>query len=240
MTRQEAFFALHRDLPREGPGLPEDVLWALDTAQTPENARILDAACGPGADTITLAEARPKARIDAIDLHAPFAKATRAVIERFSPRVQANTGDYSDLTGQYDLIWCAGAAYFKGIEAVLLGWRAHLVPGGAVAFSEPAWVGKTPGDTSRAFWEEYRAITDLPDLRARIDRAGWEVHGQRWIIGPAWAAYYEPMEARIADLGRDTSDPVLQGVLAEGAREIALWRAAPDEIAYMLFVVRPK
>jgi|GEM_PF-4683729 len=52
-----AFFTVHRDLDREGPGEAADVHWALDVAGTPEDARILDAACGPGADMVTLAKA---------------------------------------------------------------------------------------------------------------------------------------------------------------------------------------
>ena len=67
MTPEAAFFALHRDLPREGPGQAEDVHWALYTAAVPEEARICDLACGPGADTRTLAKARPHARITGID-----------------------------------------------------------------------------------------------------------------------------------------------------------------------------
>jgi hypothetical protein len=62
-----AFFTVHRDLPREGPGEPADVLWALKTAGVPGAVTVLDAACGPGADTVTLADALPDATITGMD-----------------------------------------------------------------------------------------------------------------------------------------------------------------------------
>lgn len=44
----DAFFALHRDLPREGPGEAADVAWALEVAGVAPGARVADAGCGPG------------------------------------------------------------------------------------------------------------------------------------------------------------------------------------------------
>ena len=72
------FFQLHSDLPREGPGSADDVRWALSV--TGPAARVCDVACGPGADTVVLAEALPDARIDAMDAQAHFvAEAQRGV-----------------------------------------------------------------------------------------------------------------------------------------------------------------
>ncbi|MDA8587263.1 class I SAM-dependent methyltransferase, partial [Rhodobacteraceae bacterium] len=126
MTPSQAFFTVHRDLPREGPGLAQDVWWALDVADLAEDAHILDAACGPGADTVTLAEACMKAQIDAIDITPHFVMAARERIAPFGTRVLAREGDYTMLDAQYDLIWCAGAAYMKGMLPVLNAWRDHL------------------------------------------------------------------------------------------------------------------
>ena len=42
----EAFFTVHRGLPREGPGTAEDVAWACGLAGLPEGAVICDAVCG--------------------------------------------------------------------------------------------------------------------------------------------------------------------------------------------------
>ena len=60
----EAFFTVHKDLPREGPGSPDDVAWALDLAALPEGAVICDAGAGAGGDVAALARA---GRVLAVD-----------------------------------------------------------------------------------------------------------------------------------------------------------------------------
>ena len=47
-----AFFTVHCDLPREGPGEAADVLWALGHLNAGGPLDVMDAACGPGADLI--------------------------------------------------------------------------------------------------------------------------------------------------------------------------------------------
>lgn len=73
---RDAPFAPHRDLPREGPRTARDVRWALSVAGRP--ARAIDAGCGPGADTVTLAEALPEARTEAVDWTPHFVAGARA------------------------------------------------------------------------------------------------------------------------------------------------------------------
>ena len=240
MTPTEAFFTVHRDLPRQGPGVPGDVRWALQVAGTPDQASICDAACGTGGDTVTLAEARPHANILAVELASDFVAATRRRVSDYGARVQVDQRDYADLPGEYDLIWCAGAVYFVGLEAALANWRTRLKPGGAVAFSEPAWVSDTPSSEARAFWEEYPAICGVDELNRRIADAGWNVLGQRWLIGAPWESYYAPMKARIAELKESIPGDEVGNVIAASETEIARWEAAPGEIAYVLSVVRPK
>lgn len=239
MDHKDAFFTLHRDLPREGPGTAEDVRWAVDLAGTHGEARVCDAACGPGADTEALAALLPDAWIDALDLHAPFVEATSARCARFGPRVKAWTGSMAELAGPYDLIWCAGAVYFLGVTEALSAWKSALTRAGRVAFSEPVLIGEDQPQAVQDFWAEYPAITDEAGILARVKAAGYRVLGTRPILGAAWESYYAPMEARIADLRQGEHGPELAAVLDEGAREAAQWRAAPDRIAYLLVVAEP-
>ena len=239
MTPSQAFFTVHRDLPREGPGSPEDVQWALEVAGTPEDVRILDAASGPGADTVTLAEARPEAIIDAIDLQTHFVEEVRQRTVPFAGRVRAREGDYTQLFDSYDLIWCAGAAYFKGFLTVLGAWRDHLTPEGAIAFSEPALVTEPPSDDVASFWEHEGDIRGLSELEDMLTKAGWQIEGQRWIIGEGWEAYYGPKAKRLDMLKTQDPHPALFKVIVQTEREIALWKANQDQIGYSLFVVRP-
>jgi tRNA A58 N-methylase Trm61 len=88
----EAFFTLHAELPREGPGETADVAWAAEMAGTPPGARILDAACGPGGDIGALLRAAPEGHVTAIDKHAPFIDQARTRWGR-NDRVSLCVGD---------------------------------------------------------------------------------------------------------------------------------------------------
>ena len=74
--QRAAFFDLHSDNPREGPGdfvSTQRAFAAVSNALAGETRlQILDLACGPGLQTQHLAELAPDARITALDIHAPF------------------------------------------------------------------------------------------------------------------------------------------------------------------------
>ncbi|MGY6549825.1 MAG: class I SAM-dependent methyltransferase [Roseinatronobacter sp.] len=237
LTPEEAFLTLYSDLNREGPGAPADLGWALSVAATPAQARICDAGCGSGADTVTLAKNRPQARIEAVDKIAQFVAAAKARTAPFGDRVTVRQGDMAQLTGPYDLIWCAGALYFLGVTEGLRGWRPALAAGGVVAFSEPCLLPR-PSEAARAFWAEYPAISDVAGIRARVQAAGYRVLGEQMQVGDAWEAYYIPMAKRIERL-RPAATGALAAALDAAEREIARWREAPSEIAYALMVVAP-
>jgi len=237
--QRAAFFTVHRDLPREGPGTPQDVQWALDQLGLTGALDVLDAACGPGADLETLARALPDARITGMEKVQHFVAAARARVAPFGPRVTAIEADMSALDGSYDLIWCAGALYFLGVTEGLQGWRSALNPGGAVAFSEPVLPDTPPGDAVMAFWQEYPQITDLNGIRARVTAAGYNVQAHRMIVGAPWEAYYTPVQARIDMLRGQNPDAALRAALDENQQEIDRWRAAPDQIAYALVIATP-
>ncbi|MFL4470946.1 trans-aconitate 2-methyltransferase [Tateyamaria armeniaca] len=242
MTPEErdAFFTVHRDLPREGPGEAADVHWAVTQLGLEGSLDVLDAACGPGADTLVLAEALPEASITAMEKTPHFVSETRARIAQLGPRVRAVEGDMAQPGGPYDLIWCAGALYFLGVTSGLQGWRDALKPGGAVVFSEPVLLNTPPNDAVCAFWEEYPQITDLAGITAQVTAAGYTGQAHRMIVGAPWEAYYTPMQARIDMLRTQSPDAVLTAALDENQREIDRWRAAPDQVAYALLIVTPE
>lgn len=233
-----AFFALHRALPREGPGEAADVHWALAQLDDPP-MRVADLACGPGADLETLAVALPDAQLTGIDRQAHFVDAARERTKGFGERVQVRVDDMATPGGTFDLIWCAGAVYFMGIIAALTAWKPNLAQAGAVAFSEPVLLRTPASGAAMAFWgDEDIDLTDAAGIAARVTAAGFRTRATRLIIGAPWRAYYAPMDARIAAL-RVGADAELAAVLDAAAQEVALWRAAPEEIAYLLSVVEP-
>lgn len=232
-----AFFTLHRNLPREGPGEPADVAWAADVAGLGVDARICDAACGPGADIPALLAAAPQGHVTALEKHASFVHQAQAR-HSADPRTTIREGDIAAIQGPFDFIWSAGAVYFLGVETALTLWRAALAPRGTVAFSQICWFTDTPSDAARTGWAGYPEMTDETGLAAQISAAGYECLGSRRLSDAAWEAYYEPLDQRIADLSSGASDS-MQEVLDEAREEAALWRAERATFGYVLSVVRP-
>lgn len=234
-----AFFTVHCDLPREGPGEAADVHWAIDQLGLSGAVDVLDAGCGPGADLEVFAQALPEARITGLDKIDDFAKSAANRVAKFGLRVSAAQGDMSKITGPYDLIWCAGALYFMGVTTGLQTWKSSLQSGGAVVFSEPVLrtTPATPG--AQAFWEEYPQITDLKGINAQVSAAGYTTCAHRMIVGAPWQAYYDPMQTRIDMLRAQNPDAALTKALDENQLEIDRWRAAKDDVAYALMIVKP-
>ena len=233
-----AFFNLHKELPREGPGEPADVAWAAACAGLGVDAEMADVACGPGADIAALLAAAPQGHVTALDKVAQFVGQARA---RWSADDRATIiqADMAAIANTYDLIWCAGAVYFLGIETALTRWRKALRPGGVIAFSEACWFGEDRSDRARALWSDFAAMTDEAGIAAHINAAGYDLLGTRRLSPAAWETYFQPLDDRIAAL-RAGADTTLIQVLDEAEEEAACWRAHSDEFGYVLSVVRPK
>lgn len=236
--QMDAFFQLHRDLVREGPGEAADVRWAAEVAGLKPNAQIVDVACGAGADTAALLEAAPEGQLTALDLTPQFVDAVRA---RWAddPRVTVLRADMGKIANTYDFIWCAGAVYNIGVEKALTAWRKVVRPGGAIAFSDAVWFTSQRSSRAVALWEQYPAMVDEAALAAKIANAGYEILGQRRVSDQGWENYYGPLDARIAAL-RPGADAAMTDVLDEAEEEAACWRAHRDEFGYVLSVVRPR
>jgi len=212
-----AFMALYSGLPREGPGTVDSLLNVLEIADTPPLGRVLDAACGSGADTETLSRALPNAEIIGIDKQEAFITAAKArgLAADFA------VGDMLWLDGDFDLIWCAGAVYFFGVETVLEAWRSHLRPSGKVAFSEVVWRGQPTGQ-AEAFWADaYPQITTQNALTARIEACGFKVLSAEPLGRAGWEGYYAALQKNITRL--QGQSPIMDEVIAETQAEIDLF-----------------
>jgi len=234
----EDFFKLHRDLPREGPGEAADVAWAAGLLDLPERAQIADAGCGSGGDIASLLAAAPRAHVTALDQVPHFVEQVRDAWKH-EDRVTVLKADMATIANQYDLIWCAGAVYFMGVEAALTAWRKALLPKGAIAFSQACWFTGERSERAQAYWaREYPQMTDEAGVGAQISAAGYEIIGQRRLSNAAWEAYFGPIAKR-SDALRSTADVGLINVLDEAEEEAACWYAHREEYGYLLNVVRP-
>ena len=241
------FLEIYGTLPRAGPGSTADTLRALSMVPCPDVRNVLDLGCGPGAQTLVLAEALPSASIVALDLTPLMvAEASRRCTEAgLDGRVQVRRGDMLSAVAppaSQDLVWCEGAIYFAGVEHALRTWKPLLTATGTVAFTEPVWIHHSPPDDIVGWWrDEYPAMTDEEGVRAAVRSAGFDTIG--FFVLPAdswWNEYYGPMEERVQQfLKAHPDDPTATEIADEATREIETFRSHSEFYSYGFFVVRP-
>ncbi len=105
MTKDEsemmsAYTVVFDGLAHLGPGDPETTRNIAErfSPHLPSEPRVADFGCGVGASTIVLAQSLPKARILALDSHAPFISRlqTAAITQGFNERITAMVGDMAE------------------------------------------------------------------------------------------------------------------------------------------------
>ena len=243
----ELFLEIYGSLPRAGPGSTADTLRALSLVPVTEPASVLDLGCGPGAQTLVLAEALPGASILAVDLAPQMVTEARRRVDEagVGGRVRVEGGDLSSPpvpVFSQDLIWCEGAIYFVGVEAALRAWRPLLTDGGCVAFTELIWTDPSPPAELVSWWlAEHPDITDEEGVRTAVRAAGFDTVGA--FVLPdrsSWNEYYGPMEVRIPEfVAAHQEDPTALGIADEATMEIDMFRRYSDCYSYGFFVVRP-
>ncbi len=243
--QRSVFFDIHTDLPREGPGNRASTARALAAmGALPSSPLVVDIGCGPGAQTLDLAELIPDARIVALDANPPYLKELRrrAIAAGASQRIETRVGDMANLpidAGTTDVLWCEGAAYIIGVPEALRLWPPLLKPGGRIALTEPVWVKSGPPEVVRKNWLEYPAMTDVPGCREIIRRAGLKLLDDFLLPEAAWwDHYYGPLEARTRQLAtKYAGNAAAEIVLAEAANEVEIYRHYSAYFGYQFFVM---
>ena len=240
------FFDIHDGLPRQGPGNRACAERALKLAcGLPSAPRVLDLGCGPGLQTLYLAEILPDASITAIDFYPVFIDdlKQRASTAGFGDRIDARVGDMAMLDialGSVDLIWCEGAAYMMGVENALNTWKPFLAPGGKIALTEAVWLKDNPPAPVRACWEEYPDMKDVPFNRRLVEKCGYTLLGDFVLTEEAWwQDYYGPLEERVAMLeAKYKDDPTSRAVWEESREEVDVYRQYSDYYGYVFLVMQ--
>lgn len=243
---RQVFFEIHSDLPREAPGSRDSTTQALAlAAPLPPAPRVLDVGCGPGMQTMDLADLLPDAEITAVDLHGPYLAevAQRARARGVGERVKAIRADMTALPfpdGHFDLIWSEGAAYSIGLARALQSWRPLLRPGGRLALTEAVWLRSDPPEELRHWWAaEYPDMRDVAACRRLAEQCGYRLLGDFVLPEAAWwQHYYRPMEARLQALAaKYEGDPVAREVLDAQQAEIDFFRRYAAYYGYLFLVL---
>lgn len=255
----QAFFELHRDLPREGPGSDVATLEALNRARAAAGRSrlgtesrepafdlcVFDVGCGPGKQTLVLAR-ELRRKIVAVDIHEPFlGQLRRAAFDAgLADLVETRLGRMEELDqppGSIDLIWCEGAIYNVGFEEGLRLWRPMLQDGGIVVASEATWLVDDPPSACRTFWDaEYPPMTGIAGNETRAVAAGFDLIDHFVLPRAAWwDEYLTPIERRIARLRpKAARDADLAQVLKDHEREIDICHRFGDTFGYVFYIMR--
>jgi serine/threonine-protein kinase HipA len=243
----DAFFLLHTDLPREGPGSDDCTREALRRLRPwlPASPRVLDLGCGPGRQTLVLAR-ELGTPITAVDLHAPFlarleAHAARQGLGHLVHTRRADFGALEDAPGSVDLLWSEGAIYHLGWAGGLKRWRPLLRPGALLAATEATWLTEAPPAEAADFWREaYPTMGTVASNSAVAREAGFEVLDTFVLPASAWwEEYYRPLQARVESLReRAREDADLATALTLTEQEVALYARHGASYGYVFYLLR--
>lgn len=242
----QVFFELHTDLPREGPGSLDSTRRALAVlGPLPEKPQILDLGCGPGMQTLHLAQLTDGA-ITAVDNHAPYlaqlaARAVEAGVRDRITLLEADMGDLPLPPQSFDILWSEGAAYTLGWRQALTTWRPLLRPSGYAAISEVSWLQPNPPEAVRQFWAaEYPPMTTIENNLAIAREAGYQILGH--FVLPAadwWDHYYTPLAQQLETLQvKYANVPDALAVLDLHRQEMAMHRQYADHYGYVFYCLQ--
>ena len=244
----EVFQALHHRLPQQGPGSDASTRKALALVPgLPAAPHILDLGCGPGRQSLVLAE-QTGGQVTAVDLLPAFLEELeeRATARGLRDRIttlQADMGRLEELPDQgFDLVWSEGAIYHLGFEGGLRSWRRLVRPTGSVAVTELSWLVAEPPDEPREFWKAaYPGMASTQENRRGAERAGYEVIADFTLPTEDWLApYYDVLSERSAKLRAERGHELeVTAALDEADRERDLFRRHSDTYGYVFYVLRP-
>lgn len=240
------FFELHKDIPREGPGMDTATKQALDFVKAlPDQPKVIDIGCGPGMQTLELAR-HLKTEIIGLDAHEPFLDQLKESIRASNILGTINPvrGDMFHLEypdEAFDLIWSEGAIYIIGFEKGINKWHSMLKSGGYLVASEISWLRHDVPESLRAYWEsEYSSMASISENIRYVENAGYEpvahfvLPKEGW-----WDHYYTPLLNRVEMLREKYAfDEEALEVLDATVKETEMYAQYGDYFGYVFYIMR--
>jgi len=240
----EVFMDVQRGLPRQGPGNDAATRRAITYCRDlPHGPDVLDIGCGPGRQSLVLADALA-ARVTAADIHQEYLDELvfRSAGAGFGGQITPVLADMTDLafeTARFDLIWAEGSAYIMGVGNALRAWKAMLKPHGYLVLSELLWLTDDPPREAAVFFaQEYPAMTDIDGNLAIFAQEGYRVIGHFTIPDQAWwDEYYTPLKAKLPSLREKYSgDQEALELIQMTETEIEIRQTYGESYGYEFFV----
>jgi ubiquinone/menaquinone biosynthesis C-methylase UbiE len=240
----EIFFEIHKDLSRESPGGEEYTQQALRMLPSLSYPHILDIGCGPGSQTLKLAQLT-NGQITAIDTHQPFLDRLQATAIELgiADRIQCLNQTMFELpfaADTFDVLWSEGAIYIIGFEQGLKQWQRVIKPSGYLVISELVWLQPNPPEPVQTFWRQaYPKMRTLEQAIQLISECGYRRIGHFVLPQQAWWNYYHPIEARIAQLRSFwEQDAEKRSVLEQEQQEIEMYHQYHEWYGYAMLVMQ--
>jgi SAM-dependent methyltransferase len=212
-----------------------------------DRPNILDLGCGPGVPTLELARLS-RGVVTGMDTHQPYldeltASANRAGLSEHIRTINRSMRDLDFPPGSFDVIWAEGSIWIVGFENGLREWRALIRPRGFLVVHEWIWPDNNPPEEVRAHWAEMNpGIKTLAASLEIVAASGYHLIGHFLLPENAWwAAYYQPLEQRLAQLRRKyREDPAALEVIDKEQREVDLYRKYPAWYGSAFFVMEKR
>ena len=242
--RKNVFFELFDGLPRQGPGDVESTKRAFAMLTTlPSRPRILDIGCGPGAQSLELAQLSD-GDITAIDTHESFLdelseRARHAgLADRITVRLESML-EFPIGEPPFDLIWAEGSIYVIGFERGLREWRRLLEDDGYIAVTHLSWLTSNVPAEPEQFWVEEKILNVEENLRIMAE-SGYRAVGHFALPTSAWwNEYYIPLEERLPGARmRYVGDTIAQSLIDNIQKEINLYRDYSKYYGYEFYVMQ--
>ncbi|HNX39664.1 MAG TPA: class I SAM-dependent methyltransferase [Methanothrix sp.] len=226
-----------------GPGSNSDTLKVLDMLPKSDHKIIVDAGCGTGRQTLTLAK-RLQTLVHAVDSSESFlvSLAQRAREAGIMHLVQTHCMDMADIPRTFteiDLLWSEGAAYNIGFPKALRTWHSAVKSGGFAVVSELSWLrDEVPAEVRQYFQSGYPDMRSADENRAVAQDAGYNVLSTHTLPRKTWVEdYYDILEQR-AEALLDHPDESVRGFAAETIEEIRIFGCSEDSYGYVFYVMQ--
>jgi len=240
---------LHNGLPRQGPGSNKITNIALSMIYTKyQNPKILDIGCGPGMQTLCLAEYYQNGRIIAFDLYRQFLDELelRAKAKGLDNRIELKQGAMSELPyadEEFDIIWSEGAIYIIGFEKGCAEWKRFIKPQGFLCVSELSWLTDTrPAELEKYWKEQYDGIATISENLRIVEKTGYKIIGAYVFPKDAWFdEYYNPIKSKIRKYREmENLTGEMNTVLDMEEEEINVFERYSDYYGYVFYIMQKK